>query len=441
MKAIRLIIILSVTINALLAGWWLKSRNNSARDTSGLTDATTTSARTPAGMKGSSTDESAAVGTAPIGTAESQIGPITTWLDIQSADLKQFVRRLRDAGCPDETVKDIILAEVNRRFTARAQELWPENYESKPFWKVDTNSRNNVEQQKKNRERMHKQQALQKEKSALLVELLGVDPEKQQRIEDGYDEFYFNWQERRISFLPESKRESVLQLLDEFQDKQQEMYAANAGIHDAQSRAEQKQLETEKLAALSKILSPSELREYELREFAISRQTGRNTSLSELSREEFEALFDINKKYGDSIHSWGDLTKEERKITESNKEAMKAEMTAALGEPKVKEMERASDYQYQQLQRLAKKNDLPSETAGKVYDYKSTAEDTVKKLRDNKDLTNEQRQTMLQQIRTETETTLKQTLGDKAYKSYMNNGGWWINNIAPQQRPATVITK
>ena len=48
---------------------------------------------------------------------------------------------------------------------------------------------------------------------------------------------------------------------------------------------------------------------------------------------------------------------------------------------------------------------------------------------------------MLQQIRTETETTLKQTLGDKAYKSYMNNGGWWINNIAPQQRPATVITK
>ena len=159
--------------------------------------------------------------------------------------------------------------------------------------------------------------------------------------------------------------------------------------------------------------------------------------MSELSREEFESLFDINKKFGDSIHSWGDLTKEERKIAESNKEAMKAEMTAALGEPKVKEMERASDYYYQQLQRFAKKNDLPTETAGKVYDYKSTAEDTVKKLRENKDLTNEQRQTMLQQIRTETETTLKQTLGDKAYKSYMNNGGWWINNIAPQQRPAT----
>ena len=131
MKAIRLIIILSVTSNALLAGWWLKSRNNSASD---ATDATAISSRTSAGMKISSTDESAAVGTAPIGTAEIQTGTITTWLDIQSADLKQFVRRLRNAGCPDETVKDIILAEVNRRFPARTRELWPDRYESKPFW-------------------------------------------------------------------------------------------------------------------------------------------------------------------------------------------------------------------------------------------------------------------------------------------------------------------
>ena len=124
MKAIRLIIILSVTSNALLAGWWLKSRNNFAGDASGFTDAAATTSRTSAGTKEYSASESAAAGIAPTGTAESQTGSITTWLDIQSADLKQFVRRLRNAGCPDETVKDIILAEVNRRFTARTRELW-----------------------------------------------------------------------------------------------------------------------------------------------------------------------------------------------------------------------------------------------------------------------------------------------------------------------------
>jgi len=440
MRTIRLIIILSLTANALLAGWWFKSRNSGASGTAASADPNKASADFSARKRAGSSGELAPDGSVVVGSdSESNPTAITTWLDIQSADLKEFVRRLRAAGCPDETVKDIILAEVNRRFAARTRELWPERYEQQPFWKVQKGQRYNLEEQKKNRERWRKERELQKEKSALLVELLGVDPEKQQRIEDGYDEFYLNWQERQVAFLPESKREAALKILDDFQDRQQEMYAANAGLWDAQSRADEKRLQDEKLAALAAILSPSELREYELHQFADSRQAGRDLSSQKLSREEFEALFDINKKYGDSIHSWSELTKDERKQAEANKEAMKAEMTAALGETKVKEMERASDYYYQQLQRLAKKNDLPAETAGKVFDYKSTAEDAVKKLRDNKDMTNEQRQAMLQQIRTETEATLKQTLGEKAYKSYLNNGGWWLNNIAPQQRPQVPI--
>jgi hypothetical protein len=293
-----------------------------------------------------------------------------------------------------------------------------------------------------NRERWRKERELQKEKSALLVELLGVDPEKQQRIEDGYEEFYFNWQERQVSFLPESKREAALKILDDFQDRQQEMYAANAGIWDAQNRADQKSLEADKMAALAQILSPSELREFELRQSQTASQLASDLRGMNISREEYEAIYDIKKKYGDSVYNYGDLqSKDERKAVEANKEAMKSEMTAALGETKVKEMERASDYYYQQLQRLAKRNDLPAETARKVYDYKTTAEDTAKKLRENKDMTNEQRQTMLQQIRTETEATLKQALGEKAYKSYLKNGGWWINNIAPQQRPAAAISR
>ena len=112
---------------------------------------------------------------------------------------------------------------------------------------------------------------------------------------------------------------------------------------------------------------------------------------------------------------------------------MNTELVAALGADKVKDYERGQDYQYQQLQRLTKKNELPADTATKVYDYKSVAEEGVKKLRENKDLTSEQRQAALQDIRTETENTLKQTLGEKAYKSYLKNGGWWINNLAPSR--------
>lgn len=436
MKPLRILIIVSIAANVALAGWWFKPRNAATKSESANAESASSVGKSGSRFGKKSSETGSAPNETTGSTETGATGEITTWLDIQSADLKQFVRRLREAGCPDETVKDIIVAEVNRIFAARTRELWPERYEQAEFWKVE-NNRYNSERQKKNRESWRKERQMQKEKSALLVELLGVDPEKQQRIEDGYDEA-FNWQERQVSFLPESKREAAQKILDEFQDKQQEMYAANASIHDAQSRAEQKQLEAEKMAALAGILTPAELRDFELRESQTASQLTHDLRGLSISREEYEAIFDTKKKYGDSIYNYGDRSsRDEQKQIEENKKAMNAELAAALGPDKFKEYERGTDYSYQQLTRLAKRNDLPAETAGKVFDYKSTAEDAAKNLRGNKDMTNEQRQTALQQIRAETEETLKKTLGEKAYKSYLRNGGWWINNIAPQQSSGT----
>ena len=432
MKPLRILIILSITANIALAGWWFKSRDAAANPDSAAAESSQSAGKSSSRFGKGSATKDAAASVSDLSEAGAT-GTIVTWLDIQSADLKEFVRRLLEAGCPDETVKDIVVAEVNRIFAARSRELWPERYEANtPFWKTE-NNRYNSERQKKQRESWRKDRELQKEKSALLVELLGVDPEKQQRIEDGYEENY-NWQERQVAFLPESKRAAAQKILDDFQDKQQEMYAANAGIHDAQSRAEQRQLETDKLAALAGILSPSELRDYELRQSQTATLVSYNLNNTSVSREEYEAIFDLRKKYGESINNYGDLqSKEERNQVQENIKAMNAELAAALGPDKFKEYERGKDSNYQQLQRLAKKNDLPAESAGKVYDNKSTAEDSVKQLGNNKDMTPEQSQAALQQIRTETEATLKKTLGEKAYKSYLKNGGWWLNNIAPKQ--------
>lgn len=99
-------------------------------------------------------------------------------------------------------------------------------------------------------------------------------------------------------------------------------------------------------------------------------------------------------------------------------------MIASLGADFAKQYERSQDYSYQQLARLAKKNDLTAETAGRVFDYKIVAEESVKQLLDNKDLTADTRKTALQEIRAKTETALKQASGEKVYNSYLKNGGW-----------------
>ena len=415
MKAISLIIALSLAASAGLAVLLFRSDH-----------------ATPAGTI--QVDASAA--TAAAGNSRTAMNAATgaatpvSWRDFQVADLKEFIRRLRAVDCPESTIEDLVIAEVNRRYAPKLRALWPEDVVQNDYWKPYQQA-NDPAKVKKNREHMRQQQALQKEKTALLVELFGVDIEKQRLKEEGIDNE--SWiPNRNLSFLPESKRDAVQQYLDDYQDKEQDFYARVRGGWDADARAEQKRLEQEKLAGLAQFLTPEELREFELRNSQTASQLASDLHGVSLTREQYEALFDIRKKYGDSIYNWSDAANDPDTVKqiEQNKKNMQADIASALGADKGLEMERAQDYSYQQLARLAKRNDLPPDTASKIYDFKQAAEKATQDLRSNSGLTPEQQQAALAQIRAETEQSIKTALGDKLYKRYLNNGGWWLNNIA-----------
>jgi hypothetical protein len=277
-------------------------------------------------------------------------------------------------------------------------------------------------------------QAMQKEKTALIVEIFGVDVEKQRMKEEGFDPENMGWNPNgNLSFLPESKREAVKKYLDDFQEKMQEFYTSTMGGWDADARAKQKKLEQEKLDGLAQFLTPEELREYKLRNSQTAQQISSDLHGVDLTRAQYEALFDIRSQYGDSIYNYGDAGNDAATIKqiEQNKKNMQAEIAAALGTDKSAELERAQDYQYQQLASLARHNDLPPETAPKIYDFKQAAEKAAEALKASQDFSPEERQAALAQIRVETEASVKTALGDKLYKRYLSNGGWWLNNIAP----------
>ena len=97
----------SLVANLALAGWWI-TRSGHA-DTASLPTATNTPAVAATVLK----NNAGAVAIKPTATSAQLPAGIRSWKDLQSADLKDFVRRLRSAGCPEETIQDIILAEVN----------------------------------------------------------------------------------------------------------------------------------------------------------------------------------------------------------------------------------------------------------------------------------------------------------------------------------------
>ena len=189
--------------------------------------------------------------------------------------------------------------------------------------------------------------------------------------------------------------------LDDFQDKEQEFYASIQGIWDADVRARQKQLEQEKMAGLAQILTPEEVREYALRNSQMASQVQSEIHGVDLTLDQYEKLFDIRSKYGDSIYNYGDAGNDANAVKqiEQNKKDLQSDIATTLGADKAQELERAQDYNYQQLNSLANHYDLPADTATKVYDFKGAAEKAVQDLSANTDLTPEQQQAARAQIK------------------------------------------
>ena len=409
---ISLIILLSLATDVVLALVWF-------RVDYAASPASDASAKTTITAPGAGQSAPPADGTAGLATQNS-------WSDLQTDDLKEFVRRLRAAGCPEETIKDLVLAQLNRSYSVKQRAIWQNNFNPNDYWKPYKQHFDPAES-KKNRERSHQMRDLQKSKTALIVELFGVDVEKQRLKEEGID-YENGWNfNGNLAFLPESKRDAVQKYLDDFQDKEQEFYASVQGSWDADARARQKQLEQEKMAGLAQILTPDEVREYALRNSQMASQVQSEIRGVDLTLDQYKKLFDIRSKYGDSIYNYGDAGNDADAIKQidQNKKDLQSDIAAALGAGKAQELERAQDYNYQQVNSLANHYDLPADTATKVYDFKSAAEKAVQDLSANTDLTPDQQQAARAQIKTETEQAVKTALGsDKIYKHYMNNGGW-----------------
>lgn len=88
---------------------------------------------------------------------------------VYSADYKTFATNLRVIRCPEETLRDILTAEVHRRFQAQEEALRPTPADHVPFgWSARTT-------EPKLLERRQGAMALAREQAALLREALGYE--------------------------------------------------------------------------------------------------------------------------------------------------------------------------------------------------------------------------------------------------------------------------
>ncbi len=344
------------------------------------------------------------------------------WNAVESADYKKYIANLRGIGCPEETIRDIIKADVNKLFEARRRELAGPKKKFE-FWKPGALMGAAVDP-----DRAAKERALNQEKRALLIELLGSAPEDTPDLLAGAA----TQMEAMFDFLPTDKRNKVFELMQDMQAKMQK--SMKGGTPDAE---DMRKMMKENEAALAGVLSPEELLDYNLRFSMTANMMRMQMAGFEPSEQEFLELFKKRKAYDDEFGLGGfggglNLKGEEKEKQKAAEKALDDQVKAQLGDDRYQDYKRSQDYAFQAMFRAADREGLGKDAAVKAFEMKKAAEEQAKQLRADKNLSADQRTAALRAIRDETERSVKGVFGEKGYATYeRNNGTFWLKSLAP----------
>ena len=363
-----------------------------------------------------------------------------TWHRVETEDYPRYVANLRAIGCPEETVQDIIYSEVTKLYAEKMRALSRQyrTASAAEYWKSDERMYSyNSEQNRKYRE-------LTEEKKALLIALLGVDLDKVRRERQGIPDY----EGARTAYLPEEKRKPVEEIRQRYQDLEQAMYQKYREYYGPERGVELAEINRQREAELSKLLTPVELAEYKLRNSQTATQMKYDLSAFEPTEQEFRALFQTREAYDLATmpYRYGgpdpDKPEEQKLMAEASK-LRDEEAKKALGEERYKEYKRAQDYNYREVYQMALRSGLPKDTAAKVYDLKDATEAQASKIRNDQNLSAEQRQQALTEIKSLAEKSIQETLGEKNFKSYQSRhyGSWMQGLTSSRSYPPGVIIR
>jgi hypothetical protein len=343
------------------------------------------------------------------------------WSQLESTDYRQYIANLRAIGCPESTIKDIILTDVMRLYAQRRGQFY-HNGRAFNYW--ETNDKRKLKQAQIE-ERDRQLAAIDKELPAVLRELLGVNYERE------LNKYFVDADEddSRLAFLSEDKRVQVLSLRDQFEGKREGILDGAQDGKLAASEIEQlRQIDQLQDEALAQVLGPQEVELYELSTSPTADRLRRQLIGFNPTEEEFHTLFSKQKTIDDAyeFEDTSDATVSAAKA--SDEAAMMAAFKGNLAGDRVAQFDRSQDPEYQNLTLLSARYDLPADASETLLEMRQAAEEEKEKLLSNKDIPPERVEAALEAIQAETEKTARATLGEQAFAQYSQTA-LWIKNL------------
>ncbi len=395
------ILVVSVALNAALAYAALTGRTR-------LAESEVEAAQRAAA---SLSAQSATPGSAPADPA--------TWSKLETADFPELVTRLREAGFPKDVIRAILSGLLNEQFAARRRALDPDSA-NRPYWK----------DRAPDQKLQLAQFQLYREQEKALRALLGPDARST-------DPLAVARQRAMFGNLSPEKMEAAQLLLDDLNQKRSELYYTKGNT----TMADYNQGERDKRTALSAVLSPAELEEYDLRHSNTGRTLRRELASFDPTEEEFRAIYKLRQPF-DEKYSFNDSGIPSQDVMRQRSEAQKqlvADVKALLGADRAAAYERSTDYNYQRTAQLIARLELPPETAVTLWNTQKEFEQRRNDLyRSAATPTPEARNSQLTALQQEAMAKITPILGGNASRveAYKQYGGSWLQRLLPRPPPA-----
>jgi len=339
------------------------------------------------------------------------------WSQLESTDYRQYIANLRAVGCPEATVRDIIVTDVMRLYAARRGKFY-QNGRAFKYWETD-------EKRKLKQTQLEEREAqlalIDKELPAVLRELLGSNYER----ECNKDFVDAEEDDRRLAFLSEDQRARVLALRDQFEGRREQALREAPDGKPTPGQIEQlRQIDREQEAALAGVMTAEERYEFDLTTSPTADRMRRELVGFNPSEAEFREIFSRERAL-DAAYAYEDTNDETvlaAKAAEEQK--MREDLEAALGPDRAAQFEQTRNPDFQSLTVLAERFDLPPEVSQTVLDMRQLAEEARRQLLSNQDIPADRRDAALSAIQAEAERATRQTLGEQAYAEYSRSAAW-----------------
>lgn len=260
-------------------------------------------------------------GTPPTST-NSKAASMTPWQALNLGNYQDMIAQLTAAGCPMETIRDLVFMHVTRNYYSRLIAAEAQWHNRQDWWRPQENKREKTQFQRHLKDEMNQQlfQAL----GAISQELIGN---------------YFGTFPKSESdpWIAPDKQLALRALISRFQDEKENLFddSRSAILLTEKERQQMNDLETQQHAELAGLLTPKELEDYDLRNSKTARYVLANLPPAQ-NEEEFRAMV----KIAETLHvdelkrntEWGEDMTLAMKAETAMKDQVKAEIMAKLQE-------------------------------------------------------------------------------------------------------------